>query len=64
MRFLDVRIPLCVSLKQPKEYYIGCKNLLLRLSPENRSEVVATTLLTPLVFYFILENRENFPETN
>lgn len=36
--------------------------MLLRLSPKSKNEVVATTFLTSSVFYFILENRENFPK--
>jgi len=64
MRFLDVGILLCVALKQPKEHFDGCKALLERLKVlpnEKPKEVVATTFLTPAVFYFILENRENLP---
>ena len=64
MRFLDVGILLCVALKQPKEYFDGCKALLERLKilpDEKPKEVVATTFLTPAVFYFILESRENLP---
>ena len=62
MRFLDVGILLCVALKQPREHFEGCRALLerLRISPDEKpKEAVATTFLTPAVFYFILENREN-----
>ena len=60
MRFVDVGVFLCVALKHPQERYEGCKRLLERLDiREGRArEKVYTTLLTPAVFYFILENRE------
>ncbi|MEE8402453.1 MAG: type II toxin-antitoxin system VapC family toxin [Candidatus Hydrothermarchaeaceae archaeon] len=64
MRFLDVGVLLCVALKQPKEHFHGCKALLERLKTTagaKPEETVATTFLTPAVFYFILENRENLP---
>jgi predicted nucleic acid-binding protein len=64
MRFMDVGILLCVALKQPKEYFEGCKALLERLKIKpgiKPKETVATTFLTPVVFYFLLENRENLP---
>lgn len=66
MRFLDVGVLLCVALRQPKEHYKGCKQLLerLRISPDSESrESVATTFLTPAVFYFILENREGIQKS-
>jgi len=61
LRFIDVGIFLCVALKQPKERYQGCKTLLEKLEfREGKArEKVATTILAPTVFYFILENREN-----
>lgn len=64
MRFLDVGILLCVALKQPKEHFAGCRALLERLKeqPDRGAEEAATTLLTPAVFYFLLENRENLPK--
>jgi len=46
--------------KEPKEYYEGCKKLLKRL--KEGKEKVTTSILTPLIFYFILENRENLPK--
>jgi predicted nucleic acid-binding protein len=61
MRFLDVGILLCVALKQPKEHFDGCKALLERLkttADTRAEEMVATTFLTPAVFYFLLDNRE------
>ncbi len=60
MKFIDVGVFLCVALKQPRERYQGCKALLERLEfREGKArEKVATTILTPTVFYFILENRE------
>lgn len=61
MRFLDVGILLCVALKQPKEHFDGCKALLERLKTTagaKAEEMVATTFLTPAVFYFLLDNRE------
>jgi predicted nucleic acid-binding protein len=63
MRFLDVGVLLCVALKKPEEYFEGCRALLERLRPSNgrARETVATTLLTPAVFYFILESREDLP---
>ena len=60
MRFIDVGIFLCVAVKEPKEYYEECKKLLKRL--KEGKEKVATSILTPLIFYFILENRENLPK--
>ncbi len=64
MRFMDVGILLCVALKQPEEYLKGCKALLERLTirpGDGPGETVATTFLTPAVFYFLLENREHLP---
>lgn len=64
MRFLDVSVLLCVALKQPEEHFAGCKALLERLkttSSAKPKETVVTTFLTPAVFYFLLENRENLP---
>lgn len=60
MRFVDVGIFLCAALEEPKEYFEGCKSLLERLEIKagKAKEKVCTTLLTPAVFYFILENRE------
>ncbi len=66
MRFLDVGVLLCVALKQPKVHYIGCKRLLgrLKIVPGSKpEEIVATTLLAPAVFYFILENRESLQKS-
>ncbi|NOZ77064.1 MAG: PIN domain-containing protein [Euryarchaeota archaeon] len=65
MRFLDVGVLLCVALKQPREHFEGCKDLLTRLSPtagKGKKERVATTFLTPAILYFILENREDLPK--
>ncbi len=65
MRFLDVGVLLCVALKQPTAHYRGCRRLLERLKISQDSkpkEAVATTFLTPAVFYFILENREGIPK--
>lgn len=61
MRFIDVGILLCVALKQPRVYYPGCRALLERLEFRNGKamEKAITTVLTPTVFYFILENRED-----
>lgn len=64
MRFMDVGILLCVALNQPKEHFEGCKALLERIKIKHGvkpEETVATTFLTPAVFYFLLENRENLP---
>ncbi len=64
MRFMDVGILLCVALKQPEEHFKGCKALLerLKIGHGGRSgETVATTFLTPAVFYFLMENREHLP---
>lgn len=64
MRFLDVGVLLSVALKQPEEHFPGCKALLERLkttSGAKPEEAVATTFLTPTVFYFIMENREKLP---
>jgi len=60
MRFVDVGVFLCAALEDPKEYFEGCKLLLERLEIKagKAREKVYTTLLTPAVFYFILENRE------
>ena len=60
MRFVDVGIFLCAALENPKEHFKGCKSLLERLEAKagKAKEKVCTTLLTPAVFYFILENRE------
>lgn len=65
MKFIDVGVFLCVALKQPRERYQGCKALLERLEfREGKArEKVATTILTPAVFYFILENREKISKT-
>ena len=51
---------LCAALEYPKEYFEGCKSLLERLEIKEgkAKEKVYTTLVTPAVFYFILENRE------
>ncbi len=65
MRFMDVGILLCVALKQPKEHFEGCKAMLERLKTtkeQKNKETVATTFLTPAVFYFLMENRENLPK--
>lgn len=58
MRFLDVGVVLCVALKQPENYFEGSVALLNRLKGPEPEEVVATTVLTPSVFYFTLDNRE------
>lgn len=60
MRFVDVGVFLCAALEDPKEYFEGCKSLLERLEfKEGKAkEKVYMTLLTPVIFYFILENRE------
>lgn len=60
MRFVDVGVFLCAALGYPKEYFEGCKALLgrLELKEGKAREKVYTTLLTPAVFYFVLENRE------
>lgn len=65
MRFVDVGVFLCVATKQPREHYDGCKALLerLRIRGGRTKEKVHTTLLTPAVFYFILENREGLPKS-
>lgn len=64
MRFVDVGIFLCAALEHPKEYFEGCKSLLERLEIKEgkAKEKVYTTLLTPTIFYFILENREGLPK--
>ncbi|MCS4542473.1 MAG: PIN domain-containing protein [Euryarchaeota archaeon] len=56
---------LCVALKSPQEYYEGCKALLERLEfrAGKVKEKAATTALTPTVFYFILENREDLTKS-
>ncbi len=58
MRFLDVGVILCVALKQPENYFKGSVALLNRLKGPEPEEVVATTVLTPSVLYFILDSRE------
>jgi predicted nucleic acid-binding protein len=60
MRFVDVGVFLCAALEDPKKHFKGCKSLLERLEVKagKAKEKVHTTLLTPTVFYFILENRE------
>lgn len=64
MRFVDVGIFLCAAIEEPKEHFNGCKSLLERLEVKEgkAKEKVYTTLLTPAVFYFILENREGLPK--
>jgi len=63
MRFLDVGILLCAVLHEPEEHLEGCRHLLERLKKDGeRREGIATTLLTPTVFYFILEHREHLPK--
>ena len=64
MRFVDVGIFLCAALEHPKEHFEGCKSLLERLEIKagGAKEKVYTTLLTPTIFYFILENREGLPK--
>lgn len=64
MRFVDVGVFLCAALEQPKQHFDGCKSLIERLEVKEgkAKEKVYTTLLTPVVFYFILENREGLPK--
>ena len=65
MRFLDISILLCIALKQPKEHFDGCKTLLEKLKTTNNAkpkEKVATTFLTPAIFYSTLESTKNLPK--
>jgi predicted nucleic acid-binding protein len=58
MRFIDSTILLCFMIKKPKEYFDGCKKLILRL--QNGREKCGSTIITVAEIVWVLESRENW----
>lgn len=57
MRFVDSTIFLCFMIKKPKEFFDGCKRLILRV--QDGKEVCGTTIITVAEIVWVLESREN-----
>lgn len=58
MRFIDSTIFLCIMLRKPKEYFEGCRKLILRI--QTGKELCGTTIITMAEIVWVLESRENW----